>query len=217
METIKLDDTTDTSALAQRLAATLEEGGLVCLPCNGSYRIVADLTNTSAVLDLMVSKQRTRKAPALVFIDSHARLEEIDAALPEPARVLADALWPKPLTIRVQLGDALPRKVKKELGGKKAKVGVRVPADALARATAAALGRPLLVSSANRQKKAGESSPAQVRRSFGARVDIFVDAGDIQKKSASTVIDIVDGALSIERQGTVEHAELESVLANLPS
>lgn len=212
METIKLDDATDTAALSRRLADVLDKGGLVCVPCNGSYRILADLTNTDAVLELLSSKQRTKKAPALVFIDSQARLPELSDSLHPHARTLA-SLWPKPLTIRVKLNQDLPRKVIKELGGKKAKVGVRVPVDGLARKTATVLGRPLLVSSANRQKKAGESSPAQVRKTFGARIDIFVDAGDLKKSGASTVIDIVSNSLSVIREGLVGKDELEGVLA----
>ena len=213
MQTIKLDDTTDLDALSERLAQTLDQGGLVCLPCGGTYRILADLSNTDAVLGLMQSKRRTKKTPALVFIDDRARLAELAREVPSRARALAEALWPKPLTIRIKLSDAYPRKVIKELGGKKAKVGVRVPADALARKTVATLGRPLLVSSANRQKKAGEGSLAQVRQTFHTRVDILVDAGDLKKPGSSTVIDIVDGALSIERPGLVSAAELDGVLA----
>ena len=128
------------------------------------------------------------------------------------AKQLAKALWPQPLTIRVQLNEDLPRKIVKQLGGKKAKVGVRVPADELARDVVRRLNRPLLVSSANRQKKTGDSSPAQVRKTFGARVDIFVDSGDIRKDAVSTVVDIVDGNLSIERTGAVSETTLAEAL-----
>lgn len=212
METIKLDDTTDQGALSTRLASTIQEGGLVCLPCNGSYRIVADLTNPDAVMELMRSKSRTKSAPALVFIDHTERLAELTDELHPMARRLAEALWPKPLTIRVQLHSEWPRKIVKQLGGKKAKVGVRVPADELAREVARKVAKPLLVSSANRQRKPGESSPAQVRKTFGARVDIFVDSGDIRKNAVSTVIDIVKDELSVERTGAIDENTLRSVL-----
>ena len=49
----------------------LESGGLVCIPCRSSYRIVADLTNPKAVNALLFSKHRTTKAPSLVFIPSY--------------------------------------------------------------------------------------------------------------------------------------------------
>ena len=212
METIRLDDNTDRKALSQRLAGIIEEGGLVCLPCNGSYRIVADLTNADAVMELMQSKRRTRSAPALIFIDDEQRLDTLAADLDPLARRVARALWPQALTLRVRLHEDMPRKIVKQLGGKKAKVGVRVPNDELARMVARKVGRPLLVSSANRQKKPGESSPAQVRKTFGARVDIFVDAGDIKKSAVSTVVDIADGELSIKRTGAVTADAIQAVM-----
>lgn len=212
METIKLDDTTDQEALSTRLADTITDGGLVCLPCNGTYRIVADLTNPDAVMELMRSKSRTKSAPALVFIDRTEQLAELTEDLHPMARRLAEAFWPRPLTVRVHLHGEWPRKVVKQLGGKKAKIGVRVPDDELAREVARKVARPLLVSSANRQRKPGETSPAQVRKTFGARVDVFVDSGDIRKSAISTVIDIVKDELSVERIGAIDENTLRSAL-----
>jgi L-threonylcarbamoyladenylate synthase len=213
METIKLDDSTDRQALIQRIAEIILSGDLVCMPCNGTYRIVADLTNADAVLKLMQSKSRAGSTPALVFLDSEARLDEVAEDLHPLARKLAKSLWPQHLTIRVQLSPELPRAITRHLGARKAKVGVRVPADDLAREVARSVGRPLLISSANRQKKRGESSPAQVRKTFGARIALFVDQGDLQKGPRSTVIDVVDGELSIEREGAIPESTLREVLA----
>ena len=213
MDIIKLDDT-DRNALISRLAETLKEGGLVCLPCNGSYRIVADLRNPDAVQELMQSKSRTKTAPALIFVDTTERLAELTDDLHPMARRLADALWPGPLTIRVKLHDQWPKKIIKHLGGKKAQVGVRVPEDDLVRAVVRKVGGPLLVSSANRQKKSGDSSPAQVRKTFAARVDIFVDSGDIHKDTVSTVIDIVKGELSVVRTGNIDEQTLRAALGS---
>ncbi len=214
METIKLDDSTDSRALSRRVADVILDGGLVCLPCGGTYRLATDLTNTEAVFNMMQSKRRARTAPALIFIDHEDRLAEVAADLHPLARRLASQLWPQPLTVRVQLHPDLPRKIAKQLGGKKAKVGVRIPADPLARDVASKVGRPLLVSSANRERKHGESSPAQIRRTFGARVDLFVDRGDLPPAPASTVIAIVDDALSIERAGAIEAETLHKLVAN---
>lgn len=212
MEIIKFDDTTERDALVQQLSEVVCDGGLVCLPCNGTYRILADFTNLAAVQELMQSKSRTRSAPALLFIDSEDRLDEVADALHPLAYQLAGALWPRPLTIRVQLSSDIPKKIVKQLGGKKAKVGVRMPAGELARALVRAVARPVLVSSANRERKRGESSPAQVRKTFGARVDVFVDCGDLKKDAPSTVVDISDGKPVIVRPGAIEAAELDALL-----
>lgn len=208
MKTIKWCASADPWELSQEIAPVLEEGGLVCLACAGRYRIFADFTNSNAVLLLMRSKGRVRTAPALVFIDGEEQLPAIAADVDPVALRLARALWPQPLTIRVRPNPELPGEVLKQLGGSKSRIGVRVPSDPLVRAVVASVGRPLLVSSANRERKAGESSPAQVRRTFGRQVEVFVDQGDLRPEPVSTVVDIKDGEVLVERAGAITESQL---------
>jgi L-threonylcarbamoyladenylate synthase len=203
MRTIKWTEAADPQGLCDEVRETLVGGGLACIPCGGRYRLLADLTNEEAVLALMQSKGRVREAPALVFISGEDELGRVAAEVEPLALALARRLWPQPLTIRVKPNPDLPAKVLKQLGGARGRIGVRVPSDALARAILARVGRPLLVSSANREHKAGASSPAQVRKTFGARVDVFIDRGDLVPEAASTVIDVRDGAIVITRAGAV--------------
>ena len=66
-----------------------------------------------------------------------------------------------------------------------------------------ALGRPLLVSSANTVKKGGDTSPAQVRKNFASRVALFIDRGDLAAEPLSTIIDVIDDTIVITRQGVI--------------
>lgn len=211
MKTVKLDASTRIPDLARELAAVLDRGGIVCLPCAGRYRVVADLGSTDAVLSLMQTKRRVRPAPALVFIDGEGMLGSVAARVEPEALDLARRLWPLPLTIRVEPSEDLPSKVRKQLGGSKSRVGVRVPGERLARAVVGALGRPLLVSSANLERGSGAGSPAQVRKNLLRGVDVFVDRGDLAAEPPSTVIDVVDGRLVVERPGAVTEAMLAEV------
>ena len=204
MKTIKLADGPDTRALAEEIAELLRAGELACLPCAGRYRIVAMLEDAAAVTKLTQAKSRIKKAPALVFVDSEAELSRVAAQVPPAARRIAKALWPQPVTIRVTPSEELPSRVLKELGGKKARLGVRTPRDELMKAVVRAAGAPLLVSSANREKKAGESSPAQVKKTFGGRIALFVDGGELQPGPSSTVVDIDGDQVVIERAGAVD-------------
>jgi L-threonylcarbamoyladenylate synthase len=209
MKTIRWADEIETEGVCREVAAVLSEGGLVCLPCGGRYRIVADFRNPEAVIALMQSKGRVHKKPALVFIHHENQLAEVAGELEPRALELGRAHWPGPLTIRVKPHPDLPGKVVKQLGGKKSRIGVRIPADPLLRSLVACVGRPLLVSSANREKKSGDSSPAQVRKTFAARVDVFVDRGDLTPEPSSTVIDVRDGEIVIERAGVISREMLE--------
>lgn len=204
MRTIELNDATDSTELGAEIADILSDGGLVCVPCGGRYRIIADFENADAVIELMQAKGRVKSAPALVFVDGADALGRVTDDVHPKAWNLASKHWPGPLTIRVRPRGDLSPKVIKQLGGKKSRVGVRVPDDPLLRAIVERTRRPILVSSANRPKKAGDSSPAQVRKNFGRRVDLFVDGGDLKPEPSSTVIDIVDDAIVVERAGSID-------------
>lgn len=210
MRTIQWSDPGYAADVAQELASLLVDGELVCLPCNGRYRIVADLTNEDAVMQLVQAKRRIHKAPALAFIDHVKSLNKVAGEVDPLTLRIARQLWPRPLTIRVPPSPELPRKVLRQLG-KKARLGVRIPSDPLARAVVAAAGRPLLVSSANKERKAGARSPAQVRRTFAARVAVFIDQGDLKPGPPSTVIEVAKGKLLIKRQGAVTEELLRDV------
>jgi len=193
---------TDAQA-TEPVARVLTDGGLVCLPCTGRYRIVTNLLDQDAVFRLMQAKGRVKKAPALVFVRDIDQIAAVTDGLPDRARELAEAHWPGPLTIRVSPGGELTSKVVKQLGGRKAKVGVRVPNDPWMQGLLEQVGVPLLVSSANRPRKAGESSPAQVRRTFGRWLDLFVDAGDLEPGPSSTVVQVDGDAVTVERPGAI--------------
>jgi L-threonylcarbamoyladenylate synthase len=208
MKTIKWSDASDPWELSQEIASVLQEGGLACLPCAGRYRIFAVLSDVDAVLQLMRSKGRVRKAPALVFIDGEEQLSIVADDVDPVALELGRALWPQPLTIRVTPSSDLPKKVLKQLGGAKSQIGVRIPSDPLVRAVVASVGSPLLVSSANRERRSGESSPAQVRKTFANQVDLFVDQGDLAPGPVSTVVDVKDGKVLVERAGAVTGEQL---------
>lgn len=203
MNILKLRDVSDHGEVVEQARRVLERGGLICVPCNGSYRIMCDLTDEGAVMRLFQSKRRVGKAPSLVFVDSEATLRAVADSVEPAALELTRRFWPGPLTVLFEPHPDLPRKVTKALSKANGKLGVRIPDDGLCQQITQAFGGPLLVSSANREKKHGESSPAQVRQTFLGRVDLFVDAGDLREEPHSTVIEFDAGELRIVREGSI--------------
>jgi L-threonylcarbamoyladenylate synthase len=191
----------------------LQDGGLVCLPCKSSYRIVTDLGNEAAVSRLLQSKRRTRKAPSLVFISGPEMLKQVTRQIDPVARKLAERFWPGNLTLLFPANPELPAMVIKELAKANGKLGVRAPEERHVREIVSSLGRPILVSSANRAQKTGAASPAQIRKNFAAQVDLFLDAGDLPSSAASTVVDIVEGKAIVTRAGAITQEQLDAVLA----
>lgn len=210
MKTIKLHELSESPSHYDTLARTLENGGLICVPCRGTYRILADIRDAGAVTLLMQSKRRTSSSPSLVFVNDVDEIAQVAAHVDPVARDVAKALWPGPLTILFEPSPDLPRKVIKQVARANGHIGVRVPEDDLVRHIIKQFGGPVLVSSANKENRAGASSPAQVRKNFVSRVDFFVDAGDLPGAPSSTVIEIDSGKIQIARDGAVDR---EQVLA----
>lgn len=212
LKIIKSSVASEDVSLAEQVADVLADGGLVCLPCNGSYRIVADVNNPSAVTRLFQSKRRTSKAPSLIFVDGLEMLATVVDAVEPLAQELAKHHWPGQLTILFKANDGLPSKVRKEVQRAVGKIGVRVP-QGFAKEVVSKLGRPLLVSSANKEKKQGAGSPAQVRKNFVHKIDLFVDSGDLPTAPSSTVVDISEGGFTITRPGALSHEQLSASLS----
>jgi L-threonylcarbamoyladenylate synthase len=213
MKSVKIEqDSPLAEDVLQETARILSRGGLVCLPCGGAYRVIAPLMDEAAVTRLMQSKRRTRKAPALIFIDSEERLKEVAAQVDPAALRLARRFWPGPLTLLFEAHPDLPAKVARQLVHGDGRLGVRIPGDAVAHAVVEALQAPVLVSSANREARAGAESPAQVRKNFMGRVDLLLDAGDLKPCKASTVVEVLGGgALQVIREGALDPQELQRV------
>lgn len=214
MKTIPLKNFKETPELVAEASKVLQDGGLVCLPCSSSYRIVADLTSEQAVNRLLQSKRRTRTAPSLVFVDSQKMLSQVASDIDPVAERLATVLWPGYLTILFDANPKLPEKVIKQLVKANGKIGVRIPESSLVTELVSTFGRPILVSSANREKKHGESSPAQVRKNFVSRVDLFIDAGDLQAAPSSTVVSVDQGKVVVTRLGSISEEQIAQKLAS---
>src|SRR5690554_8149600 len=86
MKTIKSDSVSDLQAQVAEIVAVLEDGGVVCMPCGGAYRLVADLYNERAVMEMMQAKRRVSTSPSLVFVSEEQMLEQA-AARSEERRV----------------------------------------------------------------------------------------------------------------------------------
>ena len=149
-----------------RAAAILRAGGLVAFPTETVYGLGADATNDRAVAAIFEAKGRPRFNPLIVHLPAAAALEGI-AELDARARDVAARFWPGPLTIRFEPGKSLPTKVRKALTKATGRIGIRIPAAKVCAGVTRSFGAPMLVSSANRSKKSGAQSLAQVRKNFG--------------------------------------------------
>lgn len=203
-------------ARVAEVADVLKRGGLVCLPCGNRYRIVCDLLNDDAVTRLLQAKRRTAHKPSLVFVACAADLGDVADGVAPEIQELVDAFWPGLVTVLVRPNPELPRAVVKQLAKANRHLGVRVPGDPVVQEIVRMAGRPLLVSSANRQKKPGSESSSQVRQRFGNLIDVFVDAGEFAPTAPSTVVRLGRaGGFEVTRPGAISEETITERVAAL--
>ena len=211
MKAITVAELGEKPHLYEEIGQTLRRGGIVAFPVGSTYRLAADLASPEAVLRLMQTKRRAGHHPALVFIPDPNMLGHVGVLSPLGHR-LATRFWPGPLTLVLPLGADLPPKVVKTLTRATGRIGVRCPETPIASQIMREFGGPLLVSSANMEKKSGAESVAKVRRSFLQRIDLLIDAGDLAPGPPSTLVEVIGTDWKILREGALATSVIEAVL-----
>lgn len=189
----------------------LERGDLVAFPTETVYGLGADASNPVAVARIFAAKERPPDHPLIVHLASSEQVADWAREFPEPARKLARAFWPGPLTL------VLPRAVGvlDAVTGGQDTVALRVPAHAVAQAMLRRFGRGVAAPSANRYGRVSPTCAAHVRDELGDRVGLVLDGGDCEVGLESTIVACSDGRTSLLRPGRITLAELERVVGHV--
>src|SRR6202023_2515471 len=115
---------------------------------------------------------------------------------------------PGPLTLLI----AAPPSLAPGVVGGTGKVGVRIPAHAVARALCRACGLPLTATSANISGAAPSANPDAVERELGERIDVLVDSGTTAGGLPSTIVDVTGPAPLLVRAGAIGWDEIQACL-----
>ena len=180
------------------VVAALAGGGVVVLPTDTVYGLVALASDAVATARIFELKQRTEGVPLAVLCASTDQALAL-AADPDDAAVQAVARrwWPGPLTL------VLPRRpgVDLHLGEPATTIGLRVPDHELVRAVTERVG-PVAATSANRHGVPVVATATEARQTFGDAVAVIVDGGRLAERS-STVIDATTLPWRLLRDGPI--------------
>lgn len=194
----------------QEAAKWILAGGVVALPTDTLYGLAADPFSADAVARVCAVKGRhAARALPLIAADATQIAEHLGHLSPAAER-LAQHFWPGPLTLLV----AAPRALAPDVTGGTGKVGVRVPADAVARAICSACARPLTATSANVSGAPATADPAEVERTLGDRLDLLIDTGPANGGAPSTIVDMTADEPVLVRAGAIEWEEIQAWLHN---
>jgi tRNA threonylcarbamoyl adenosine modification protein (Sua5/YciO/YrdC/YwlC family) len=171
--------------------------------------VAAPIAAPGLVARLFPLKARDVSKPVAVLVadvEQAATLVSVTGV----AEVLAEQFWPGALTI------VLPRtdEFDVDLGGAGQTVGVRCPDHERLRALCRRLG-PLATTSANRSGHPVAETGAEVASALaGTEVAAVVDVGRLEG-SASTVVRVAGGELTVLRAGPIDERILAAAVAHL--
>jgi L-threonylcarbamoyladenylate synthase len=192
----------------QEAAKWILNGGVVALPTDTLYGLAADPFSRAGVARVFAVKGRgADRALPLIAADA-AQVAEHLGPLPPAGQRLAERFWPGPLTMLV----AAPRGMVRDVTGGTGKVGVRVPADAVARAICAATGHPVTATSANISGELPTADPDEVERALGDRIDLLIDTGTTRGGAASTIVDVTGVDPELVRAGAISWDDIQAWL-----
>ncbi|MBI1388405.1 MAG: threonylcarbamoyl-AMP synthase [bacterium] len=192
-----------TPATLRRCVETLDAGGVIAVPTETVYGLICRAGRDDAMRRIVDMKRRPGDKPFALFV---RRWSDLAGHAPPCAMAqrLADALWPGPLTLVAAAHPECPAE-------RDGSVGARSPDYPVLQDLLAECGGLLINTSLNRS---GEP-PARSLDDAGAlidEVDLALDAGQLPRRSPSTVVDCRGSEPKILRVGEIGEDRLRSVL-----
>jgi L-threonylcarbamoyladenylate synthase len=180
-------------------AAILRAGGLVAFPTETVYGLGANSHDPDAVHRLRQVKNRPDDKPLTLHIGSREEVGRYVEEVPDSAKLLMDRYWPGPLTI------IFP-------GNAGQGIGVRVPANELARELIRRTGAPVVAPSANPSGKPPPTDAGEVKAYFDGAIDAIVDGGPAIIKQSSTVVRVDGTGYRVLREGIITREMIHQLL-----
>lgn len=191
----------------ERAAAVIRRGGVVAIPTDALYTLVADPLNLHAVGRVFAAKgrEKDRSLPLLVF--DLVMAEELLSEVPARFYLLARHFWPGPLAIIAPASSRVPLKVTGNTG----RLAMRQSKSRVANALLERLNQPLIATSANISGKPTCASGIEVFGSMDGRVDLVLDGGTVTGLG-STTVDVTEPYWRVIKEGAIKEKDIAEVL-----
>lgn len=164
------------------IRAHLRAGGIIAYATESCFGLGCDPRNIDAIKKILRLKRRPWHKGLIVVASEVSQLRQIIQPLTPEQRAFTEQYWPGPYTF------LLPRRVRapRVLGGRHAKLAVRISAHPDVRHLCSALGMALVSTSANRAGCKPIKTTRECRRQFGTQVMVL--SGRIGKRKRPSVI-----------------------------
>lgn len=167
-------------------------GAVGVIPTDTVYGVVARAADEAAVARLYQVKHRDHK-PGTIIAANIDQLVEL--GIKRRYLKAVEQYWPGSVSVEI------PHQVTYLHQGT-GRQAFRIPDNADLQALLLQVG-PLQTTSANEPGEAPANTIEEAKRTFGDKMDFYVDGGDLSANLPSTIIRIVDDAVEVVRQGAV--------------
>jgi len=182
-------------AIARAITA-LRRGGVIIYPTETAYGLGAYFSDTKAVTRIYRIKHRPKGWLLSVIVGSYNTVKRY-VALDAQTLKLARKFMPGPLTIVSRL------KGRKSLAW-------RIPSHWFALELSKRFGKPITATSANISGQSPLYRFGDVRRTFDGKVDVIVNAGNLPKRTPSTIYDV--HTMKVLRKGPISKSAILAAL-----
>lgn len=204
---IEIDPEQPSPEAIEKAAARIRRGGVVAIPTDALYTLVADPFNLQAVGQVFQAKGREIQRSLPLLINDTLMAEELSKELSRNFFLLARRFWPGPLTIIVAASSRVPLKVTGNTG----RLAMRQARSKTATALLNWLNQPLIATSANISGQPTCKSGIEVFGTMDGRVDLVLDGG-LATSQGSTTVDITEPYWKIIREGSIPEKEIDECL-----
>lgn len=186
--------------------STLQQGGLIIYPTETCYGLAVDASNESAVTKLLAYKGDRNRQVAIAV--ANQKMAKTYVEINEIAQNLYTHFLPGPITVISKSKHAADKRLESADGT----LGVRVPNYPFALEIIEKFDKPITSTSANTSGKKEPYSLADWQKyttpDRQSLVTLFLDAGKLEDRPTSTVVDTTLNDPQILRQGEIIIPEL---------
>lgn len=185
----------------------IRNGRLVAFPTETVYGLGANGLDPSACQKIFDVKGRPPDKPLTLHVSSVKMLGFIAVITPIAERLI-ETFLPGPLTLilpkRLSVPDAISRGLPT--------VGVRLPANDIARALIDASGVPIAAPSANLSGRPAPTTAQAVLSDLNGKIPLILDGGACRIGRSSTVVDVSTEDWRVVRPGLITRAMLAAAI-----
>jgi L-threonylcarbamoyladenylate synthase len=190
-----------------RAAELIKKGEAVAFPTETVYGLGADGLNVEACRKIFIAKGRPSDKPLSLHVASLEMVERV-AKISAQAEKLFASFCPGALTIILPKNKIVPDFV---TSGRES-VGIRFPANEVARSLIRLSGTPIAAPSANLSNLPPPKTAREVLDNLSGRVEIILDDGQCEFGISSTIIDLTTSEPKILRHGAISSEKILEVL-----